>query len=64
MPTDCAVFAFGLVINISDSTQTRLVWLQRYQWYRKYRTDKHSLKSGTLTMSTVIQPFTRHSALW
>ena len=50
-----SLFAWGLVI--SNSWSAHPVWLKIHQWYRNYRTDKHSVKfwtiTGTLTMNTV-----------
>ena len=54
---------FGLAIR--NSTPTHLVWLQRDHWYRKYRTDKHSVSltfAVTLILNTVIHSF--YKTLW
>ena len=44
-----------------NSVSTHIVWLQKCQRYRKYRTDKHSVRfwsiTATLTMTTAIQSF-------
>ena len=52
---------FALDLVISNSTSTHLVWFQSDQWYRKYRTDKHSVNLWTfdvvLPMNTAIQSF-------
>ena len=46
---------------MSNSSSTYLVLSQRYQWYRKYRTDKHSVKfwttTVTLTLSKAVNSF-------
>ena len=50
-----------------SSVAIHLAWLKRYHWYRTYRTGKHSVKLGTLTVTltldTTIKSFHRYSGL-
>ena len=40
-----------LHLPVSNRTRTRLVWLQRCQWYKKYWIEKYSIKFLTITVT-------------
>ena len=43
--SDCVIsiiYAHTALGLVTSEPSTLLVWQQRHQWYRKYRTDKHS----------------------
>ena len=59
LPVDIPILnALSLVVTMLGIVNKHTVWLQTDQWYRKHRTDKHSMKFLTfnvaLTSNTVI----------
>ena len=49
-----SVYLIVLGLVVSSSISAHLVWFQRYQWYRKYRIDKDSIKFWMFTVTLTL----------